>query len=227
MATTTSRPPKVIPNLCRNFVISTVRKSFTSRDTILYALGLGLSTDPIDPLDLRYTYENSESFAALPSFVAVIPPLESLFDGLLACPGIPDFNPMLLLHGEERLTFSGREIPTEATVECVTRIADVEDKGKAALVRLVSEICQVDDGKGVKSMEKEKVLLCSVEASMFVRGIGGFQEEKLHEKKPAQKPTDEPSSPPHLVIQCRTDPRQALLYRLSGTQIWEREERNK
>lgn len=44
--------------------------SFSSRDLILYALGIGVSTDDED--NLRYLYENHSDFAAFPTF-AVMP----------------------------------------------------------------------------------------------------------------------------------------------------------
>ena len=49
-----------------------VEQSYTQRDTILYALGLGLGGDPLDAAHLRATYERAEGFCALPSMVNVL-----------------------------------------------------------------------------------------------------------------------------------------------------------
>jgi len=45
--------------------------TFTSRDTILYALGLGFSKDPYEEKDLKYTYELKDDFAVFPTFGTV------------------------------------------------------------------------------------------------------------------------------------------------------------
>lgn len=49
-----------------------VEQAYTSRETILYALGLGLGADPLDPAHLRATYEGAAGFCALPSMVNVL-----------------------------------------------------------------------------------------------------------------------------------------------------------
>ena len=47
-----------------------VRHSYTAKDTILYALGLGLGADPMDPAQLRLTYE--KDLQTLPTMAAVL-----------------------------------------------------------------------------------------------------------------------------------------------------------
>ena len=41
-----------------------VTQTYTTRDTILYALGLGLGADPLNEDDLRFTFEEAEGFTA-------------------------------------------------------------------------------------------------------------------------------------------------------------------
>lgn len=203
------RPEKVIPELCRNFVLSSIKKTYTKKDVILYALGLGVSSDPLDTDDLKFTYENADDFAALPSYAVVIPPFEDVFDGLLACPGMPEFNPMMLLHGEEKISLNVAQMPVEATVECASRISDVLDKGKGALVRISCEIFELDASMNKRLSDSP---ICLVDLSVFIRGIGGFGGSRSPKPSSPSKAT----TVPDLTIRRRTVPSQAILYRLSG-----------
>ena len=47
-----------------------VRQSLTRQDCILYALGVGLGGDPLDPAQLRFVYE--DRLAALPTMAVVL-----------------------------------------------------------------------------------------------------------------------------------------------------------
>jgi hypothetical protein len=57
-----------------NFRIPEVEQTLTKRDTILYALGVGLGADPLDDNQLKFVYE--EILVALPTMAIV-----------MACPG--------------------------------------------------------------------------------------------------------------------------------------------
>ena len=163
-------------------------------DVILYHLGVGAGDPPTDPAELRYTYEGG--LAVLPSF-ATVPP----FPALLGVGGVDglEFNPALLLHGEHQITLQG-PIPTAATVVHRGRVAELWDKGKAALA--VVEMVTTD-GSGEK--------LFTNRASLFLRGEGGFGGEPGPPSFSAA-PRDEPD----IVATSATLPQQALLYRLSG-----------
>ena len=52
-----------------------VRQSYDHSDTILYALGVGVSMDPMDEDQLCFTYE--EGLAPLPTMAVCWPPLAS------------------------------------------------------------------------------------------------------------------------------------------------------
>ena len=41
-----------------NYPIPEVRQKYTRKDTMLYALGIGLGADPMDEQQLRYVYED-------------------------------------------------------------------------------------------------------------------------------------------------------------------------
>src|SRR5439155_1032385 len=68
--------------------LGAVTHTYTERDVMLYALGVGCGTD-----DLRFTYERD--LQVLPTF-AVIPS----FPAMLNLGGAMDVNPALVLHGE-------------------------------------------------------------------------------------------------------------------------------
>ncbi len=161
---------------------------------ILYHLGLGAGNPPTDPNELAYTYE--KNLKVLPTW-GVIPAFGSL-GGLGQVPGL-QFNPALLLHGEQDLEIHA-PIPTAATVESQGRIAAIYDKGRAALV--VLEV-QTKDGNGN--------LMFTNRFSLFLRGEGGFGGERGPEA--GNLP---PQRDPDLVVESPTLPQQALLYRLSG-----------
>jgi hypothetical protein len=81
-------------------------REITSEGSILYALGIGFSSDPLNEEHFRYTYEFADEFGPFPTMAVVLGHYakEGLFEKL-EIPGIPKFNPMKLLHGEEALFF--------------------------------------------------------------------------------------------------------------------------
>ncbi|MFP3526664.1 3-alpha,7-alpha,12-alpha-trihydroxy-5-beta-cholest-24-enoyl-CoA hydratase, partial [Pantoea sp. SIMBA_072] len=54
----------------KHWPIEEVTRTYTERDTILYALGLGVGGDPMDPVHLRFTFE--EGLQAVPTLAAAI-----------------------------------------------------------------------------------------------------------------------------------------------------------
>lgn len=162
---------------------------------ILYHLGIGAGDPPTDPNELSYTYERN--LKVLPSF-GVIPAFGSL-GGVGQVPGL-QFNPALLLHGEQDLEIR-KAIPVEAEVETSGKVAGIYDKGKAALVVLETETRLKGDAEP----------LFVNRFSLFLRGEGGFGGES---GPPAGN--EAPSRDPDGRVESKTLPQQALLYRLSG-----------
>ena len=78
--------------------------TLSNSDVILYALGIGFSHDAMNKEHHRYTYENADSFGAFPTQSLVVCHRGPFADGDFDIPGIPPFNPMQLLHGEETIT---------------------------------------------------------------------------------------------------------------------------
>jgi acyl dehydratase len=179
--------------LAAKFPVSESR--YEADDVILYHLGIGAGVPQTDANELEYTYE--KNLKVLPSF-GVIPTFGSMGGSLFNTPGLK-FNPAMLLHGEQDIEIH-RPLPTAAKLESESRIAGLYDKGKAALV--VFE---------VKTREKGGAPLFTNRFSLFLRGEGGFGGDagpKVGNEAP-QRAAD-------LVVESKTLPQQALLYRLSG-----------
>ena len=168
--------------------------TYTKDQVILYHLGLGAGVPATDPGELEYTYE--KNLKVLPSF-GVIPTFGAM-GGLGNVDGL-EFNFAMLLHGEQDLVIH-QPIPPEATITNRGKVAEIWDKGKAALV-----VLQVD------SSDESGQPLFTNRFSLFLRGEGGFGGESGPK---AGNPA--PDRAPDGVIESTTLPQQALIYRLSG-----------
>jgi len=172
------------------------RRSWTSKDALLYALGVGAGM--IDPVgfELELTTENSEGIAqrVLPTMGVVLPAGGNVMSK------IGSFNWAMLLHAEQGIELH-REIPVEGTLESAGEIVGIYDKGKGALVVLESKAVLVDTGEP----------LFTTRTAAFIRGEGGFGGERGPSARAAP-----PERKPDHVVTYQTRPDQALLYRLSG-----------
>lgn len=170
---------------------------------ILYALGAGVGTDqdPTDPRVLQYTWEGD--LKALPTY-AVIPVFETLL-GLLDVPGM-DFNPMMLLHGEQYTEILTPPLPVEARIVNEARISAIHDKGAGKGALIVTEVVSRDAARGTPLFRNA--------FTAFIRGEGGFARpgDPLA-PAPGNAP---PSREPDALVEYPTLRQQALLYRLSG-----------
>ena len=161
---------------------------YSEKDVMLYALGVGCG-----PEDLEFVYE--QDLKVLPTF-AVIPSFPALF----AMGTAMDVNPMMVLHGEQRIELHG-PIPTSGRLTTTPIVTAIYDKGKGALV--VTETETVDS--------KSKRLFKNVFGA-FARGEGGFGGDR----GPSGPRNAPPERAPDRVVEMKTLPHQALLYRLSG-----------
>ncbi|MEM0990486.1 MAG: MaoC/PaaZ C-terminal domain-containing protein [Pseudomonadota bacterium] len=175
-----------------------VEQSYTSRDTILYALGIGLGADPLAAEQLRFTFEEADGFAALPTIACVL--------------GTPGFwarevgtgiTWQKILHGEQGFEIHA-PIPPEVTVVAQNRIVDIIDKGadKGALIYLEREI--TDKATGQR--------LATTTSTTFARGDGGFGGPT----GPVKPVHALPERDPDAVMAWPVLPQAALIYRLSG-----------
>jgi acyl dehydratase len=169
------------------------RITYGPKDTILYALSVGVGADPDQ---LRMVYE--KNLCALPTMAAV-----------LAHPGAWIANPAFeidypkLLHGEQNLTVQ-RPLPPRGEIEANYRIPAVVDKGKGkgALVYFEKELTDAAVGE----------LLCTVSSTLFLRADGGCGS---FGSPPPSLPAEAPESD-GFSDEIRTPVNAALLYRLNG-----------
>jgi len=173
-----------------------VEHSYGMKDTILYALGLGLGQDPLDPVQLRHVYE--ESLVALPSMAVV-----------LAGPGFwlreadTGVDWPKVLHGEQGLTLH-RPLPPQGRVIGRLRIDDIIDKGagRGALMYTTREVLDAESG----------AVLCTITSTSFLRGDGGFGGPT----GPVRPPHPLPEGPSEAHFDWTLGRHAALLYRLNG-----------
>jgi multifunctional beta-oxidation protein len=118
-----------------------------------------------------------------------------------------NFNPMMLLHGEQYLEILQYPIPTAATLVSYPKLIEVVDKGNAAILR---------SGTTTVIKETGKPLFYN-EMTAFVRGSGGFGGQRKPELRGAATAANTPPKrAPDYVAEEKTTEEQAVLYRLSG-----------
>lgn len=141
----------------------------------------------------------------LPTY-GVIPPFgaEAAYDyGAI----VPNFSPMMLLHGEQYLEVRQFPLPTAARLVSRSRLLEVVDKGSAAIVKNGITTVRADTGADVFYNEM----------TVFLRGCGGFGgPAKGRDRGPATAANVPPRRAPDAVAEERTGEDQAALYRLSG-----------
>jgi acyl dehydratase len=176
--------------------------SYGDKDVMLYALGVGMGRDPLDPAERAFVYE--KDLKVVPTAVTV---LSLPSDGQLPKVEFPaesrssELNNELVVHGEEKVELH-RPLPPGGTFTAQGRTIGAYDKGAGKGALIVSETIWRDaDGERV----------ATVTASIFARGDGGFG-------GPAEAPAPHavPSRAPDLSLDFPTRPDQALLYRLNG-----------
>jgi acyl dehydratase len=174
--------------------------SWDASDVLLYHLGVGAGSRPGDQTDrtaLRWTLDD-EHLQVLPSFGVVAPTFHETAAPALDIPGC-DIDLAQVLHGSQEIIVH-RPLPTAASATLQARVADVWDKGKAAVI--------VQEGA---AMSAEGAPLFTTRSSIFVRGEGGWGGER----GPSSK-VELPSREPDADTSYATTPQQALLYRLCG-----------
>ena len=173
-----------------------VQHTYSKKETILYALGLGIGNDPTDPGQLKYVYE--EGLAVLPSMCNVL-----AYPGLWLSDPKYEVDWVHMLHGDQRFVVH-HPLPTQGTVVGQLRVLGVEDKGSDKGALVFSERVLSDRATGER--------LCTVQTTGFLRADGGCGSGG--EKLPALEPV--PEREPDASVELPTYPQSALLYRLSA-----------
>ncbi|EME14458.1 MaoC/PaaZ C-terminal domain-containing protein [Rhodococcus triatomae] len=173
--------------------------AWTERDVILYHLGLGAGVHSLDPAELGWVYE--KDLKVLPTFAMVAGQGVSagaVTPAGMAMPGI-DVDLRKILHGGQSLTVHA-PIPAAGTATVSSRVADVWDKGKAAVIVLEQSAADADGNP-----------LWTSAMQIWARGEGGFGGDAGPETSGAA-----PEREPDKVLVSPTSTQQALVYRLSG-----------
>ena len=168
-------------------------KSYTQRDVMLYALGIGLGQNPIDPHELAFVYE--KNLKVLPTFAVVL----GFEPFLLRGTGIT-FE--MTVHGEEHLTLH-RPLATSGTIVARHIIDDVIDKGAGKGALLLMRRLIFDKTTGAP--------IATIRQSVFCRGDGGFGGSATGKPQPDAAI---PHRSPDLVLTRPIPPQAALIYRL-------------
>lgn len=179
-----------------NFDIPQVEQKLTKRDTMLYALGVGLGSDPLDLKQLQFVYE--ENLKALPTMAIILG-----YPGPWHAAEETGITRSHVVHGEQGFVIH-KPLPVEGTIIGKTRVTAVLDKGKDKGALLVTA-CDVRD----KATDE---LICTLSSTTFCRADGGFGGPS----GPVKAPHPVPESPPQQVCDLPTLPQAALIYRLSG-----------
>jgi acyl dehydratase len=178
----------------------TVREAgWTERDVILYHLGLVAGVDSLDPAELGWVYE--KNLKVLPTFAMVAGQGVSagaVTPAGLNLPGI-DIDLRKILHGGQSLTVHA-PIPVSGAATISSRVADVWDKGKAAVI-VLEQSAQDSGGKP----------LWTTAMQIWARGEGGFGGDAGPDASNAV-----PERSPDKVLVSPTSTQQALMYRLSA-----------
>ena len=170
-----------------------VEFSWTSKDSLLYALGVGAGVSNPTGFELEFTTENSNEISqkALPTQVVVM--------GGGNTPSFGDFNPVHLLHAEQSITLH-QTVPVAGTAIAIGAVGPIYDKGKAALVYLETNVSDLDGNP-----------MWSTKSGLFIGGEGGWGGDR----GPGLE-WNLPDREADKTVKYVTRPDQALLYRLSG-----------
>jgi acyl dehydratase len=170
------------------------RHLYTDRETILYALGVGMGRDALDETELDYVFERG-ALKTVPTLATVL-----TRSGLLRNCGL-DYT--RVVHGEQRLALH-RPLPPAGSLIADSRVVGAFDKGKdkGAVVVTETKVRSAEDGAP----------LFTLGSTTFARGDGGFGGPAGSGPAPHRLP----DRAPDLSCALETRPDQALLYRLSG-----------
>ena len=168
---------------------------YGARECMLYALGIGLGMDPLNPGELKFVYERA-GLEAFPTMAVVLG-----WPGRMTDPafGIDD---RLVVAGDLKVVLH-RPLAPEARLVSRPRVREVIDKGAGnAAIILNTRDLVAEDGTPV----------ATVDSSTFARKHGGFGGTATETPVPHAVP----QAAPEQTCDLPTPPNLALLYRLNG-----------
>ncbi|MGE0828264.1 MAG: MaoC/PaaZ C-terminal domain-containing protein [Hyphomonadaceae bacterium] len=168
--------------------------SYTDREVMLYALGVGMGRDPMDEKELPFVYEKG---------LRVLPTMATVIGWGSSRALVENVNYLMVVHGEQRVTIH-KPLPPGAEVTSDWRITDCLDKGADKGAVVWSETVLKEKATGEK--------LVTLQSATFARGDGGFG--GASSGGPAAH--EVPKRAPDKELAIKTEPDQALIYRLSG-----------
>jgi len=178
----------------KNWQFPDIEQTYTAKDSILYALGVGYGHDPMDEAQLQFVYE--KNLRAAPTMPVV-----------MSHPGFWMMNPatgidwVKIVHGEQALRIH-RSIPVSGTVIGRMRVKAIVDKGKDKGALVCQERSITDKASGA--------VLATLDHTTFCRGDGGIG--KSDPAPPA--PPAVPEGAPDATCDLPTLLQAALIYRL-------------
>ena len=169
--------------------------NYGERECILYALGIGIGMNPVDPGELKFVYERA-GLQAFPTMAVVLG-----WPGRMTDPafGIDD---RLVVAGDLKVVLH-RPLPAEGRLTSRPRVKEVIDKGpgNAAIVLNTRDL-----------VDQDGALIATVDSSTFARKQGGFGGKVTETPVPPAVPERAPEK----ICDLPTPPNLALLYRLTG-----------
>ena len=163
---------------------------YTWKDAVLYALGIGARID-----ELPFIYEN------VPGGLKVFPSFAVMAERWLIGHFAKQVEGNRFLHGEQMIRLH-HPIPAQGKIISTGRVADVFDKGKAAVIHFLSQ-GHTEDGTH----------LFDIEHVAFHVGAGGFGGDPGPKSAPLNPPE---GTKPSFSLSYPIPENQAALYRLSG-----------
>lgn len=180
--------------------------TYTDKDVMLYALGVGMGEDPMNGEELPFVYE--KGLKVIPTAATVLAASTRARAGQSAAPQMPEghrqssINFLMVVHGEQKVELH-KPLPSSGTFTTEGRTVGAYDKGEGKGAVIINETVWTDS-KGEK--------VATLTSSTFARGDGGFGGPS----EGAPEPHKVPERKPDLSVDFTTRPDQALLYRLNG-----------
>lgn len=169
---------------------SPIEFSYTWRDTVVYALGVGASADT----ELDYLYEGRGP-KVLPTFCTI--PTFAAFDALVDRIGCDRKG--MVHHSQQMDLF--KPLRPNAKLRIMGKVAGLYD-----LKRLAMSVFSID------AFDEDGDLIIRGEVTLVLRNDGGFGGER----PPKTARVHPPDREPDFEVRNQVGPTQALLYRLSG-----------